>query len=297
MDERPLVSVIVPTYNRTSYLKLTLDSIASQTYSPVEIIVVDDGSPGNDNEDLCTNYDTVKYIRIANSGGPAIPRNTGLRVANGEFIALLDDDDIWLPKKLEKQLAILNANPEFDLVHGPCELIDEHGGLVDTIIGRPRSLDVKHGDVSGRMAGNWTLMMPTPLMRASLLKKVGYFNEIMPAAGEDREFWTRCSFHGKFYYLDEPLAWYRKHTNSISSQNKDYVKSPLFLFEMICNKKQQGIIDDSKFKALRQNIVNMQISQMSLDRATAFRNLWKMNPFWCFNLRHFKRFVRKVVSV
>ena len=280
MDERPLVSVIVPTYNRTSYLKLTLDSIASQTYSPVEIIVVDDGSPGNDNEVLCGKYNQVKYIRIENSGGPAIPRNIGLRDAKGEFIALLDDDDIWLPEKLEKQVAILEANADFDLVHGPCQIIDEHGKLQDTIIGRPRSLNVKHGDVSGRMAGNWTLMTPTPLMRSSLLKKVGFFNEIMPSAGEDREFWTRCSFHGKFYYLDEPLAWYRKHTANISSQNKNYVKSPLFLFEMIRKKQQQGIVDATKFKELRQNLVNMQISQMSLDRITALRNLWKMNPFF-----------------
>jgi glycosyltransferase involved in cell wall biosynthesis len=297
MDERQLVSVIVPTYNRTSYLKLTLDSIASQTYSPVEIIVVDDGSPGQDNAELCANYNNLKYIRVENSGGPAAPRNTGLRNANGAFISLVDDDDIWLPHKLEKQVAILEENPDFSLVHGPCQLIDENGELKETIIGRPGSLDVKHGDVSGRMAGNWTLMMPTPLLRASLLKKVGFFNEIMPPAGEDGEFWTRCSFHGKFYYLDEPLAWYRKHANNISTENKNYVKAPLFLFEMICKKQQEGIIDDAKFKALRQNLVNMQITQMSLDRATALRNLWKIHPFWYFNLPHLKHFARKLISM
>jgi len=296
MDERPLVSVIVPTYNRTSYLKLTLDSIASQTYSPVEIIVVDDGSPGDDNKTLCSNYSQVKYIRIENSGGPATPRNTGLRNAKGAFIALVDDDDIWLPKKLETQVAVLEEHPDFSLVHGPCQIIDENGALKDTIIGRPGSLDVKHGDVSGRMAGNWTLMMPTPLMRSSLAKDVGFFNEIIPPALEDREFWTRCSFHGKFYYLDEPLVWYRKHASNISSENKNYVKAPLFLFEMIREKQQQGIIDSKKFKVLRQNLVNMQIKLMSLNKKTALGNLWKIHPLWCFNARHVKHCIGKMFS-
>ncbi|MEM7086966.1 MAG: glycosyltransferase family A protein [Bacteroidota bacterium] len=294
MDERPLVSVIVPTYNRTSYLKLTLDSIAAQTYSPVEIIVVDDGSPGDDNEKLCAHYDGLKYIRIQNSGGPATPRNTGLRNASGTFIAWVDDDDIWLPKKLEKQVAILEEHKEFGLVHGPCQIIDEKGEPKDTIIGRPGSLDVKHGDVSGRMAGNWTLMMPTPLLRSELAKEVGFFNEEIPPALEDREYWTRCSFHTKFYYVDEPLVLYRKHDANISSQNKKYVHAPLFLFDMIRKKRQQGIVDALKYKALKNNLIRMQLNYWKLGKGIAFRNLWKMKPLWFLNVHHLRLFLKKV---
>lgn len=293
MEERPLVSVIIPTYNRISYLKLTLDSVVSQTYRPMEIIVVDDGSSGTKNELVCLQYDNLRYIKIKNSGGPAKPRNVGIKNAVGTFIAFVDDDDLWMPQKLEKQVKILKTNLDFDLVHGPCQIINEKGEHTNKTIGRPGSLEVKHGDVSGRMTGNWTLMTPTPLLRTSLLQKVGLFNEKMPSAGEDTEFWTRCSFHGKFYYLDEPLVWYRKHASNISNHNKDYVMAPFFLFKMITEKYEHGIIDKHKFKKLRRNIVNLQIKRMELGKSRALNNLWKIKPFWYFDIRHLRLFLKE----
>ena len=88
-----LVSVIIPTYNRTHFLKETLNSIVSQTYSNIEIIVVDDGTPGDDNEKLCSEYNNLTYIKINNSGGPASPRNVGISNSKGKYIAFVDDDE------------------------------------------------------------------------------------------------------------------------------------------------------------------------------------------------------------
>ena len=99
--KHPLVSVIIPTYNRTDYLKITLNSVLSQTYKNIEIIVVDDGSEGDANKILCDSFSNVIYIKIKNSGGPARPRNTGIKAAKGELIGFTDDDDIWLPQKLK----------------------------------------------------------------------------------------------------------------------------------------------------------------------------------------------------
>ena len=179
MQNFPLVSVIIPTYNRPDFLKLTIESILCQTYPKLEIIVVDDGSPGDHNQQLCKQFPEVNYIKIPNSGGPARPRNIGIGRAEGEYIALVDDDDIWLPEKIEKQVHILNTNPDFGLVHGPCEIIDENGTKTGKVMGRKGASCEKHGDVKLRMIGNWTIMMPTPLVRNTVFKQVGGFNAVL----------------------------------------------------------------------------------------------------------------------
>jgi glycosyltransferase involved in cell wall biosynthesis len=159
--QKPLVSVIIPTYNRANYLKLTIGSIMNQSFLDFESNVVDDGSPNDEAQLVCKNFEKVAYYKMKNSGGPAKPRNFGIQKAKGKYIAFVDDDDIWLPTKLEKQVAILEQNQDFGLVHGCCEIIDEKGVLQNRIIGRPGTPEVKHGDVKLRMMGNWTVMMPT----------------------------------------------------------------------------------------------------------------------------------------
>lgn len=235
----PLVSVIIPTFKRSHFLKLTIESVLNQTFRDFEIIVVDDGTFGNENFLLCQNYEDVRYIKIENSGGPAKPRNVGIKESQGKYLAFVDDDDIWLPKKLERQVEVLEQNLEYGLVHGCCEVITKEGVLQNIIVGRPGKPEIKHGDVKMRMMGNWTVMMPTSFVRKEIIDKVGFFNENMPAAGEDTEFWARCSFETKFYYLDEPLVLYRVHNNNISSKNINYIKLPFYLKKVLEKQRNQ----------------------------------------------------------
>ncbi|NND61916.1 MAG: glycosyltransferase family 2 protein [Flavobacteriaceae bacterium] len=295
MEASPLVSIIVPTYKRTEYLRLTLESMLSQTYQNIEIIVVDDGSPGNENAQLCDQYPKVSYRKIENSGGPARPRNTGIKMAKGELIAFTDDDDIWLPEKLEKQIAILKAHPEYGLVHGPCMVIDENGTRTGEIIGKPGSPDVKHGDVKLRMMGNWTLMTPTPLIRRVLVKNVGFFSEEMPAAGEDTEFWIRCSFYTRFYYLDEPLVEYRKHDSNISSNNEKYIQLPLYL--NVVRKKQlvENRITKLEGKQLLMNLSQMQLKMVKFRTFKVFKNMFTLDPLWFLKVKNFKILAKKII--
>ncbi len=286
--EPSLVTIIVPTYKRPDYLKLTLQSILAQTYENIEVIVVDDGSPGNENLLLCKKFDKIRYIKIENSGGPAKPRNVGIKKAKGEFIAFVDDDDIWLPEKIEKQVKIFENNPEFGLVHGPCQVIDEKGNITETIIGRPGSPKVKHGDVKMRMMGNWTIMMPTPLVRKTVLEKVGFFNESIPPATEDREFWTRFSFYTLFYYLNEPLVFYRKHIGGISENKKVYLDSPLILKNVLKNKMEERLINKKEFKQLISNLVQMQLKMLKLGYGKTVQNLFNLDIFWFFKIAHLK---------
>ena len=281
--ESPLVSIIVPTYNRVDYLEKTLASIIAQTYTPIEIIVVDDGSPNNDTEMLCNALD-VTYLKIPNSGGPATPRNKGFEIASGDFIAFLDDDDLWLPHKIETQVAILKKNKNFGIVHGPCKIIDEHDVETGEIIGKHRDAHLKHGDVRNRMMGRFTLMMPTPLIRRTILERVGVFNEKIPAALEDVEFWNRCSFKTKFYYHPEILVLYRKHANNISSKNKNYAHLPLYLREVMKEAYAENEIDDETQNKLKSNILSLQAKYIKANTLLTLKNFFLIDPFWFCNI-------------
>ncbi|WP_299097500.1 glycosyltransferase [uncultured Winogradskyella sp.] len=292
----PLVSIIIPTYNRADYLKYTIDSVINQTYTNTEIIVVDDGSPNDDSKELCRQYSNIKYFKIENSGGPVKPRNYGFQKSKGDYIAFLDDDDLWLPNKLEEQVEILKQNPEFGLVHCYCNVIDEMGNITGKSVGRPGSPEVKHGDVKLKMIGNWTLMMPTPLVRRSLVQEVGSFNENMPQTAADVEYWTRCSFVTKFYYQDLPLVRYRKHINNMSGDKKPYVDVPLYLKQIIDNEIKKERISKTEYKILLNNICISQAKQITVSRLKTFSNLYKLNPFWMINLRLLKVIVKRIVA-
>src|SRR5437016_4074648 len=114
MSETPLVSVIIPTYNSAHFLAEALDSCLKQTYSPLEIIVVDDGSTDNTHE-LMSNYPQVQYIRQANAG-PSRARNRGLQQSTGNFIQFLDADDIILEHKIERCVEEFSRRPDLGVV-------------------------------------------------------------------------------------------------------------------------------------------------------------------------------------
>jgi glycosyltransferase involved in cell wall biosynthesis len=291
LNNQPIVSVIIPTYNRTDFLKLTLESVLNQTYQNFEIIVVDDGTPNDKNMLLCQKIDKVKYIKIENSGGPAKPRNVGIHEAKGKYIAFVDDDDMWMPNKLEKQVAVLENNPDFGLVHCCCQVIDENGIEKKEIIGRPGSLDVKHGDVSMRMMGNWTLMMPTPLVRRHVIDEVGLFNEKIPSALEDVEFWTRCSFVTQFYYMDDPLANYRVHSTNISSNTSKYLELPLYLKNVIERQLSIHRISKRQHKFLLNSLCAMQIRTVKTNVFKTFKNLYLLDIFWMFKKSNCKMII------
>lgn len=288
----PLVSVIIPTYNRTDYLKITLNSILKQTFQDFEIIVVDDGTPGTANQNLCASFDKVRYVKIENSGGPAKPRNVGIKEAKGKYLAFVDDDDLWLPNKLEKQVAVLESNPDFGLVHGCCEIIDEKGILQNRIIGRPGTPEVKHGDVSMRMMGNWTVMMPTSFVKKEIVQKVGFFNEKIPSALEDVEFWVRCSFETKFFYIDEPLVQYRVHNENISANHEKYLELPLYLKKVLLAVYSKGKISSGEYKILLNRLCIMELKMLRFNYVQVFKNLFALDRFWFFNFINLKLLVR-----
>ncbi len=112
----PTVSVIIPTYNRRAYVQEAIDSVLAQTYTDYEIIVIDDGSTDGTGEALRERYgDKIIYEWQENQGLSAA-RNRGIESSRGQYIALLDSDDLWMPEKLERQVACLSQHPEVAMV-------------------------------------------------------------------------------------------------------------------------------------------------------------------------------------
>jgi glycosyltransferase involved in cell wall biosynthesis len=294
--DAPLVSIIIPTYDRPKLLFLTLESIKAQTFSDYEVVVVDDGTPNEESKMVCDQYPNVKYIKIENSGGPAKPRNIGISRAKGHYIALIDDDDLWLPLKLAKQVEILEKNPDYGLVHSPCRVMDKDGNISEVIIGKPGSPSVKHGNVTMSMIGNWTLMTSTVMVRREVIEKVGLFNEEMPPAGEDVEFWVRCSFYTSFFYQDEPLVHYRQHESTSKLYNKKYIYLPKYLNQVIKRAHKEGLITTLQFNSISKNLVWMQIKNMKYGLFRTLSLLFQLNPLWFLNFGNIKLLIRKVIS-
>ena len=128
----PEVSVVVPTFNRPQYLRAAIDSVFAQTFTDWELIVADDGSEGETAAYLAAlaSRPKVKVLRLAHTGNPGAVRNAACRAAQGDYIAFLDSDDVWLPEKLALQIASLRAHPERGWSHTAFAVIDESGDLL-----------------------------------------------------------------------------------------------------------------------------------------------------------------------
>jgi glycosyltransferase involved in cell wall biosynthesis len=287
----PLVSVIITTYSRIEYLKKAIDSVFNQSYKNLDVIVVDDGTIGYGNKILCANYDAITYLKIENSGGPCKPRNEGIKVSRGEYIVFLDDDDIWEDNKIAILLDVLEKNPTFGLAHHYCKLIDENDNELNMYVGKPGKLKDKHGNISMKMIGNYTVS-DYPLCRAEIIKKVGFFNEKMMAAGEDVEYWNRASFFTKFYYVDLPLTRYRVHSSNNSKINqKEYLRLNLYNKIFLNEYKNKGIVSKNDYINCVQNLVRNQIKMFKWNYIKSLIILNKLDPFWFFKRKNIKLFI------
>jgi len=128
-----LVSVIIPAYNSEKYISDTIDSVLNQTYKNLEIIVVDDGSTDNTEKvvkEKLSNFSNFKFLKQCNLGS-AEARNLGIRNSNGNYIAFLDADDLWLPQKIEKQIKFFLNNPDYGLVFTRRKIITPYGKIIE----------------------------------------------------------------------------------------------------------------------------------------------------------------------
>ncbi len=224
------VSVIIPTFNRRYTIPEAINSVLNQTYQNFEIVVIDDGS-SDDTWKIIKKYNTnkIKYIYQKHSGLPAKARNTGIKLASGEYIAFLDSDDIWMPTKLELQVKFLEKHQDYSLVSSNMLTFGD--------IKENRKIYNPKFSTSGfvfrkLVLGNF-VANSTAMVRKSAIEDVGYFNEDKRLFSvEDFEFYLRIARKYKIHYSDGILAQYRIHSTNIFNINKKY-KSILYVYKKI----------------------------------------------------------------
>jgi len=204
------ISVVIPTFNRANLLRRALDSVIAQSFSPHEIIVVDDGSTDETATLLKDHYPQVIYLFQSNQGVSAA-RNHGITKATGSWIAFLDSDDEWIPNKLTLQLKVLAENPKLKICHTN-EIWIRNGRRVN-----PKKKHAK--------SGGWIFQKCLPLCCISpsssilfrtVFDTIGLFDETLPVC-EDYDLWLRVTAQFPVLYIDEPLIKkYGGHSDQLS---------------------------------------------------------------------------------
>jgi glycosyltransferase involved in cell wall biosynthesis len=211
----PLVSVIIPAYKVTEFVADAVRSALAQTYQNREVIVVNDGTPDTEALEaaLAPFRSQIVYLAKEN-GGLCSARNAGIRAARGEFIALLDGDDEWLPHYLEDQVGRALADPSLDVLYGDAEIF----GDAPWAGRRWTELSPSNGQVNyASLVSQRCTVMICALVRRSVLDRVGVFDESLRSS-EDFDLWLRIAHAGgRFDYTRRVLARYRKRSGSLSS--------------------------------------------------------------------------------
>lgn len=227
MKENRLVSTIIPTYNRPNLLKRTIKSVLNQTYRNIEAVVVDDCSlKGNSkkNQDIIKSLNSNKiiYIRNEKNMGPNYSRNEGIRNANGAFIALLDDDDYFLPKKIEKQMKAMSKYPNVGLVI--CSILDHRMGMTH-IRGAIDPITHKGLLKSYNLSSGCTY-----LIRREAIKKIGEFDEALPSA-QEYDLALRLSNYYEIKFIPDVLVVANPSPNQISENWNKKIRGIIMLYQ------------------------------------------------------------------
>jgi glycosyltransferase involved in cell wall biosynthesis len=197
----PLVSVVIPVFNGAPFVAKAVASVRAQTVRDVEVLVVDDGSTDGTQAILADLQQTAGITWFQQDhGGPARSRNRGLAEARGEFVALLDCDDIWLPDKLAAQLALMRNHPEVGVVHADFESVDEEGRVLETVQARHSGEPLVQAFCGGHVA-----LPSTLLIRRTVLKKVGVLNPDLYGS-EDSDLTIRLYAATQFACVDRVLV-------------------------------------------------------------------------------------------
>jgi glycosyltransferase involved in cell wall biosynthesis len=205
------VSIILPTFNRLEFLRPAVASVFAQTFADWELIIADDGSSADTRDYLRTLDDlpNVKVIWLPHSGRPSVASNAALREARGEYVAFLDSDDMWLPNKLEMQIASLRRHTTRKWSYTRFALIDASGNRTDSA--RTGNWRAPSGWILEKLLKEETVIaLPSVVVSRQLLERIGAFDEQLVMCYDD-ELWFRLAAHSEIDGVDEPLTLIRRH--------------------------------------------------------------------------------------
>ncbi len=214
----PTVSVLIPSYNHARFLPIALQSVFDQTYRDYEIVVVDDGSSDESVAILQSYGDRIRLFVQSNRG--TYPTLNRLIVeSRGRYLAILNSDDMWAPTKLEKQVPILERQPEVGLVHTGGYFIDGEGRIQP---GNPLGFEwprTPSGNIIEALVRHNKIIASSVLVRRECFERLGGCREDLFGSG-DWEMWFRIALEYDIAYIDEPLTMYRVHGANASFQHR-----------------------------------------------------------------------------
>lgn len=223
--EYPIVSVIIPTYNRAEFVGAAIASVLGQTFSRFELIVIDDGSSDATDQVIRSFHDPrLTFVRQENQGRSAA-RNRAIRMARGKYIAFLDSDDEYLQDKLFLQVTYMEAHPEVGMLYTSAQCINADGEPLEQ---HTYKADIE-GDIYRDVAffRPVTITLPTVMLRREVLEAAGLFDEAMERF-EDTDLWRRIAKRFRVGVIERSTCRLRTHPeNELASQNPDRITAAI----------------------------------------------------------------------
>lgn len=223
--EKPLVSIITPTYNHERFIEQCIRSVLSQTYSNWEMIIIDDGSTDKTPEKIEQfKDDRIHYIRQKNVGIWRLHRtyNRALKFSEGDFIAILEGDDFWPSYKLEKQIKVFKKD-EIVLSWGKAAVVNDKGEYLGIIPSNFDQFRQPNNNYIKKLLYNNFIPACTVMIRKEALLSIGGFKQPLYLPYVDYPTWLELSLIGKFYPIDEILGYWRRHQNQTTWKMPEYM--------------------------------------------------------------------------
>jgi glycosyltransferase involved in cell wall biosynthesis len=297
MARQSTVSVLMPSFNYERYLPLAVNSVLAQTFSDLELIIVDDCS-SDGSRAIAENYarvdDRVRTVFHTVNRGLAATRNTALAASSGKFIALCDADDIWLPEKLEHQLDAFRGREELGLVHSDALIMDAKGCLSGQQFSRlfHRKNQRTSGDLFDELCRRNFICVPSVVLRREAILYAGGFEERLRSL-EDWVCWTKVSRNYQFEYIDAALVHYRMHSASLSHNSEGMARNRIIALDLLLES-----LSDIAPKPLSRLYYSLGMSHLELGELraalVAFDNSLTTHPV---QLRAWLRFCQCCVNI
>jgi glycosyltransferase involved in cell wall biosynthesis len=261
---KPAVTVIIPAYNTTPWIRETLDSVMAQTFRDFEVIVVNDGSEDTPQlENLLLPYgERIRYM-TQNNQGLASARNTGVLASNGRLIALLDSDDVWEPDYLAVQVGAMNADPTIDVLYCDALLFGDGPHVGCTFM----EICPSNGEATfAALVKQECNVMVSAIVRREAIFKAGLFD---PAffRSEDFDLWLRIARFGRISYHRKVLVRYRQRSGSLSSFP---LRMALSIIEVFRKTQRTANLSDSEYALVEEQIRRLQAEHDRISGKLAF---------------------------
>jgi glycosyltransferase involved in cell wall biosynthesis len=214
MSEKPLVSIVIPFHNRIGWVIESIDSVFSQTYNNLEIILVDDGSDDKNKIPDKILSDSMVTILTQENKGPSAARNRGIREARGKYIAFLDSDDLFYPRKIEEQVAFMEAHADIAMSHTSYQYISETGEKLELVKSGLNSIN-SYPEIVLKCL----IATPTVIIKREIFDS-GYLFDESIKIGEDTILWSRIAKMYKIAGIENCLTYVRKHEQSTVLDNE-----------------------------------------------------------------------------